>query len=439
LSFDPNGLNDFCSVLVLVQRADNACTVNNLGNISGLITTSAGVAIEGVNLALIGGEDENISTVTDESGNYEFMDLRANGEDYTVDPSLESYISHSQGVSTFDLVLITRYILGLNDFESPFQYIAADANGDEEVSVQDILAVRRLILGLDLQYRNNSAYRFVDADFIFPVASNPWATNFPEVLNINNLDGNVRTADMIGIMIGDVSGNHPDNATNGTVRPRSDASLEAGELEMTSGRTYEVAITAADAADLAGLQGTLAFGEDVKLMDVAYGQLTAANVNTSLVERGLLPFSFNDEAGLDATTPLFTLQLEAAADVRLSEVLTINDALVTAEGYLTSGFAVGLGLRFPGTTQFAAQPVLLQNIPNPVVNTTAVRFEMPAAGQARLTVRDISGRVVLETQIAATVGTNIVTLDRDQLGSGGVLTYTLTAEGFNATRKMVVK
>jgi len=439
-AFDQSGLSDFCSVLVLVQRADNACTTNNLGNISGLITTSTGAAIDDVDLSLFGGDGSSFIATSDNDGNYEFTDLPAAGDDYTIDPDLESYINHSQGVSTFDLVLITRYILGLDDFESPYQIIAADANGDEEISVQDILAIRRLILGLDLEYRNNSAFRFVDADFVFPVSANPWVTNFPEVLNINNLSGNIRSADFIGIMIGDVSGNDPDNATNaGTVRPRSDVALETAELEMTAGRSYDVTITASEAAGLDGFQGTISLREGVRLLDVTYGELTAGNVNTGLAERGLIPFSFNDENGIAATATLITLRLVAATDVRLSEVLAISDDLLLAEGYFSGNTTVGLGLRFPEVRATGTEPALLQNIPNPVANTTVVQFDLPTAGSASLTVRDVSGRIVLNRTIEAITGRNVLTLHRSDLGASGVMTYTLTTNGFSATRKMVVK
>ncbi|WP_020567128.1 T9SS type A sorting domain-containing protein [Neolewinella persica] len=438
-AFDPTGLNEYCTVLILVQRADNACVSENTGNLSGAISTVRGDAVQGVAMELTG-PDGSEGTTTDASGRYDFVDLPG-GDDYTVDPTLETYVTHSQGVSTFDLVLITRFILGLEDFQSPFQRLAADANGDEDVSVQDIIAIRRLLLGFDDAYRNNSAWRFVESDFVFPVNANPWATNFPEVININNLNGSVRNADFIAIMIGDVSGNAPSGFTNdGGGRPRSGkVMLETSDLNMVAGNTYEVTIDAAAAADLEGLQGTFSLSSGVRLIDVDYGQLTSGNLNTGFAARGLLPFSFNAASGLNQSVPVVTLRIEAIADVRLSDALEITDDVIIAEGYTQSNGLAGVGIRFTHTEATPVMNVLEQNTPNPVAETTVIRFTLEQAGNTTLSVRDISGRVILEQNIVAVAGENALTLNRKQLGASGILTYTLTAKDFTATRKMMVQ
>jgi hypothetical protein len=338
-------------------------------------------------------------------------------------------------------VLITRYILGLEVLDSPYQRLAADANGDEDVSVQDIIAIRRLLLGFDDAYQNNSAWRFVESDFVFPVNSNPWATSFPEVININNLNGSVRNVDFIAIMIGDVSGNNPNGFTTGNGgRPRNGGvMMETTDLDMVAGNTYDVTINAAAAADLEGLQGTFSLTSGVRLVGVDYGQLTAGNLNTDFAERGHLPFSFNAASGLNTATPVVTLRVEALADARLSDVLAITDEVVFAEGYTQGNGLEGIGIRFTNTLVTPVMNVLGQNTPNPVAETTVIRFTLEQAGNATLTVRDISGRVLLEREIVAAGGENALTLNRKDLGASGVLTYTLTAKGFTATRKMLVQ
>ncbi|TXF85657.1 T9SS type A sorting domain-containing protein [Neolewinella aurantiaca] len=435
-AFDPVGQNDYCEIFILVQGAENACASENFGNISGAIATVDGEPVEDVTVSLVGPE-ASIVTATTAGGLYNFQDLTAR-EDYTIDPTHESYVLHSHGVSTFDLVLITRYILGLEYLGSPYQYLAADANGDEDVSVQDIIAIRRLILGLDDAYRNNSAWRFVDVDFVFPVNTNPWATSFPEVVNINNLDGSVRNVDFIAIMIGDVSGNDPSNFANNGSTPRNGrASLEVSELEMKAGETYEVAVSANEAAALSGLQGTMSVTEDVRILEIISGQLSAGHLNDELLDRGHFAFSY-DRSPVDAE-PMLTLRLEAVNDARLSDVLSVSDALVRAEGYTPANAVVGLNVAFANDAAAVENAQLFQNTPNPVYGQTTIRFDLPAAGDVQLTIRDINGRVLTERSISASAGQNQVQLDRKDLGVSGVLTYTLSAEGFTATRKMVVK
>lgn len=438
-AFDPHGLNDYCSVLVLVQRADNACVSENTGNLSGTVTTVTGDAVEGVSMELTG-PDGTEDGVTDNLGQYDFRDLRG-GDDFTLDPELETYVTHSQGVSTFDLVLITRFILGLEVLDSPYQRLAADANGDEDVSVQDLIAIRRLLLGFDDAYQNNSAWRFVESDFVFPVNSNPWATSFPEVINVNNLNGSIRNADFIAIMIGDVSGNDPNGLVAGNGgRPRNGGMMmETTDLDLVAGNTYDVTINAATASDLEGLQGTFSLTSGARLVSVDYGQLNAGNLNVAFAERGQLPFSFNAASGLSNSTPVVTLRVEALTDGRLSDVLSITDEVIIAEGYTQGNGLERIGIQFTNTDVTPVMNVLEQNIPNPVADATVIRFTLEEAGTATLAVRDISGRVILEQQIVAVAGENALTLNRKDLGASGILTYTLTAKGFTATRKMLVQ
>jgi hypothetical protein len=99
-----------------------------------------------------------------------------------------------------------------------------------------------------------------------------------------------------------------------------------------------------------------------------------------------------------------------------------------------NGIGNGLGLAF--NTELApatAQNVLHQNTPNPVHLETVIRFEL---APATLTLRDAAGRLISVQEIDATAGLNTVELTN--IKTSGVLTYTLTAGAFTASKKMVV-
>ncbi|MFT6131184.1 MAG: hypothetical protein ACJATN_002918 [Neolewinella sp.] len=67
---------------------------------------------------------------------------------------------------------------------------------------------------------------------------------------------------------------------------------------------------------------------------------------------------------------------------------------------------------------------------------TVIRFELAAAVPATLTLRDVTGRLISIQEIDATAGLNAVELTN--IKASGVLTYTLTAGAFTASKKMVV-
>ncbi len=436
-AFDPTGLNDYCSVFVLVQRADNACVVEETGAIGGVILSEGGLVFANVAIGLDGSEIDE-TTATGNDGRYLFPQLAA-GDDYTVNPDLDIYINHSQGVSTFDLVLITQHILGTEPLTSPFQMLAADANNDQEITVQDLIAIRRLILGYDEAFPNNTGYRFVDANFIFPINNNPWATSFPEVVNVNNLSGNVFDADFIGLMVGDVNGDGLDNLVNGTAgRPRLGAKdIIVEDLYLLAGQAQTVTLMPGEVSELKGLQGTLTFDNSIRITNIDAGQLGAAGINPIDLERGQLPFSFAEAEGLSSELPLLSFEIVAQQDIFLREVLSLSDDRVTTEGYTQHDVRVNLNLNFrsEATTDVAS----VSNYPNPMDGQTTITFNLPEAGNGSLSIRDLSGRTVYHQRLAVQVGQNQVVLRRSSLPNSGVYTYTVSSNETTMTRKLVVR
>lgn len=67
------------------------------------------------------------------------------------------------GVTTFDLVLISKHILGL-EYLSGFNLLAADANMSKSATGFDIVELRKLILGIYDTLPNTNSWRFMDRD-----------------------------------------------------------------------------------------------------------------------------------------------------------------------------------------------------------------------------------------------------------------------------------
>jgi peroxiredoxin len=104
----------------------------------------------------------NLTQIT--NGNYEF--------DYPSDviPEMENPVielrstvpAYNLLLNVADLVSIQRHILTISPFTNQNQMIAADVNGDGEIRVSDIVALRRVILQLNEDFPNNvPSYRMV--------------------------------------------------------------------------------------------------------------------------------------------------------------------------------------------------------------------------------------------------------------------------------------
>ncbi|MCP4684152.1 MAG: T9SS type A sorting domain-containing protein [bacterium] len=84
-----------------------------------------------------------------------------------------------------------------------------------------------------------------------------------------------------------------------------------------------------------------------------------------------------------------------------------------------------------------------QNYPNPFNPTTTIMFTMPAAGNAKIEVFNVLGRLIATPfDGEATVGSNQVVWDgrssRGDMTASGVYFYRLTADNYTETRKMML-
>jgi hypothetical protein len=337
------------------------------------------------------------------------------------------------GVSTFDLVLISKHILGVQPLNTPYKLIAADVNNSKSVTTLDLIQLRKLILNIDASFANNTSWRFVDASYTFPNASNPWAASFPEVKNVNDLVGSM-SANFVAIKVGDVNGNAIANSTQGSVRNlTTNLGINVADMNLVAGNEYKVDFTAADLNGIEGFQFTLNLDKKgLELVDLVPG--IAAEENFGIfAEEGVVTASWNGEAKGGV---LFSLVVRAKSNTTLSEVLNLNSRYTVAEAY-KGGEVVNVGLNF-NASKASANYELYQNTPNPFAGETIIGFNLPAAGAASLTIQDVTGRTLKVINGQYAKGYNQVSLKSTELTATGVLSYTLKAADFTATRKMII-
>jgi len=196
---DEAGNYGYCSTFVAVERHETCRTVMG-ESISGRVGTADETGVPGVLMSISGALVD--STRTNVEGEYQMFGMEI-GEDYTISPSLLEGVDN--GVSTFDIVLISKHILGTAPLDSPYKIIAADVNRSGSVTTLDIIQIRKLILRVETSFAQNTSWRFVPSSYVFPDPTNPWAEPFPELINYNDLSpGQEIDLDFIGIKVGDV-------------------------------------------------------------------------------------------------------------------------------------------------------------------------------------------------------------------------------------------
>ncbi len=170
--------------------------------IGGKIETDAGPDIFNVEVSVTSTNGFDQTVYTNANGDYSTEVI--NGGDYLLTPSHDTLPSN--GVTTFDMVLIRRHILGSDTLDTPYKIIAADVNNSGAVTTFDMVEIRKLILQINDGFPNNTSWRFVPADYVFPNPLSPFTPPFPESILLNDVTLDNIQLDFIGIKIGDVNG-----------------------------------------------------------------------------------------------------------------------------------------------------------------------------------------------------------------------------------------
>ena len=101
---------------------------------------------------------------------------------------------------------INQHILGIDSLDTPYHWIAADVNNDRQVSVADLISLRKIILGKIDEFPNNTSWRFVPLLYNFQNPENPLQEEFPEEVVTSGINQAIRSLEFCAIKIGDVAG-----------------------------------------------------------------------------------------------------------------------------------------------------------------------------------------------------------------------------------------
>ena len=198
---DHLGNQDFCTVELVLQDNTNFCPdLVTEGKIRGKIITENNKIPKNTEVLFEGSEISGIKIINNMNGNF-VMDSLPLNVSYTVTPSLNS--DPLEGISTIDLIMIQRHILGLATFSSPYLVIAADVNDSKSVTAADLVELRKLILGITERFPKVSSWVFADKSYPFTNIQQPFVYNNSKTTQI--LTSDIENFDFIAIKMGDVN------------------------------------------------------------------------------------------------------------------------------------------------------------------------------------------------------------------------------------------
>ena len=443
---DQSGNQDYCTTMIDVQDNMGICPDGGDGNgdvssdVSGRIMSESQASVENVNVRLYNMDDNNsseLNTVTD--GSFAFGEL-TNGMDYQL--TAERNDNYLNGVSTLDLVLIQKHILGLGSLDSPYKVIAADANNNETVSATDLIELRKLILGIYSELPSNDSWRFIDASQQFPLASMPWPLQ--EVISLNNLSSDMLENNFVAVKVGDVNGNASTSMTSSPITEnRAQAYyFNANNQSYKAGDLVEMVVKASEAISATGYQFTIDYDSSLEYLAYVNGDAIDTDENNIHVNEDMNMITTSWSSGyakeIAQNHTLFTLQFRAKTNNSIANSVEFNSKLIDAEIYNEDLDLRSVGITYDGIVVNEKTLIVSQNRPNPFDEMTQIEFRIASDSDVTLKVIDLTGKMVYQTTNFYTAGQNTITLYSNELGFKGMMYYQISTDTETVTRKMLI-
>jgi hypothetical protein len=437
---DEEGNQDYCSTFVAIQDPNGTCT-DPFYIVTGMIENEHQEVIEEVTVSLsnTAGTLSSTPVVTGVNGVYSFNYWPTN--EYIITP--EKDINYLNGVTTYDLVLIAKHILGTQLLDSPYKIIAADANNSKSITALDIVKLRALILHIDDDLENIESWRFIPQNYVFPNPSNPFQEEFPEIFQYEI--GIYEPGNFVAMKIGDVNGTASPNSLLGSdVRTfDGEKTIQLQNQKLTKGETFTIDFRAKDFKNIEGYQ--FSFGFEKEVVDFVnvipnIEGLSEANFGLTKLEDGIITTSWNSSKGVDLeeNAILFSMTFEAKSAGNIADVFQINSRYTAAEAY-SGNELYAIKLAFENNNQANTNTFeLYQNTPNPFDEETTISFYLSKSETVTLKIYDISGRVLKLEKLEGVKGLNSKKITKADFDATGVLYYQVNTSERTKTRKMIL-
>jgi hypothetical protein len=392
--------------------------------------TPTGKKIANGEFVLVNGipEMDNITT-TDAEGKYVFPVVKMH-YDYSI--SGKKNDDYLNGVTTLDIVMMQRHILGINLFNSAYQVIAADVNNDEKVTASDLVELRKLVLGIYGTLPKSGSWRFVDNKQSFGDIFNPFPVK--ENIDVTDLSYEMTNQNFIGVKVGDVNGSATANAGDVQTDTRTNIIL-TGENEEISANIPHTIVLNTEAEQVYGMQFTLTIS-NADLADIWVGGNKLSDSNIARINENTYTVSWNDITPVSGKN-LINVNVIAKSSTTTADVLSIHSSLTPAEIYAGEQLQTGkLSLRFAGM-EGTEELSVFQNEPNPFADKTNIGFILPQAADATLKVFDVNGKMIYTSTGSFGKGRNSFILSKSDLPSAGVMMYQIESGAKTVTKKMI--
>jgi hypothetical protein len=414
-------------------------TINILQNslVSGGVLTSTGAIVNEV-IIQAENDDEVLRDQSNASGNYTLETLEQST--YAISGQKADDAPLTESLTTLDIIHARQHILGQQQFESPYQWIAADVNGSGSVTAFDLVEMRKVILGLYTVFPSGLNWLIIPD--VFDLQQDPFAYSTTTEIALGTEDEDL---DFVAVKVGDVD----HSWTNQEGGRLSGGSLDLLLAEISLNQDLvEIPVIVDESVSLRGYQFSMVWNPT----ELEYVGVSSKGVdghfNDQLAVDGILTTLWDESGGsalnLEAGQELFTVKFRARHEQADTEV-QINSALTKAMAFGSDFKAFSIRskpLRVSMEALRNGNLEVFQNVPNPFDFSTQIDFRIPKSGLVRLTVVNSVGKIVYMYEDQYKPGLHSISWDRSQSAlpvTEGLYLYRLECNGEEVVKKMLVR
>ncbi len=432
----------------------------------------------------------NGTYTTDANGYYVSQNGLSLNSNYTIIPTKND--DYQAGVTTYDIALMSKHILGIQSFTSSYQMISADIDNSGDIDGYDMLLVRRLILGI-IPNLPVGSWRFIpkyfmsQASFAYQFnALNPFGatitgynylgdqgnSSFMDKIDYNSsVPDNLKLGswDFLPIKSGDVNGSYFTNCATfgggggaaaaaisltdgGTLSTRvannTSTLSTAKTMTMKNAEAKTIVLKAKSAANIVSMQVGFRFlNNKMAISDVVQGDFNSSNdvFDFSNFAKGEMRALWFDKRGnvknIKAGAIILKAKIKANADVNdILKVLNLDDQILKNEFHDAKGNLVPIDLEWTDddASTIVENPISATVYPNPFTNNLTFDVNSKVAGAGTLTITNVITKQSLIVQHQFNIGNNTLTLNNTNALNTGSLTFNIVI-GTNIFNGIITK
>ena len=417
-----------CTEFVWVYDTMNICNNverTSLEVVGGKIRTETGAPVENVTIGL-SGSNANYFKGSNEEGFFLFENFELLS--YEVKPMKNNDIRN--GITTRDLIILQRHILGILPIKSPYKLLAADLNHSGSVTAFDMVLLRQVLLAIREEFPNNQSWRFVNADFEFTNEEDPFADEIPKSYFLDSITSPHLNNSFIAIKVGDLD-NSAMSVANAAPRVRLEAIFTLENSLFEEGANIKVDFKLNRNTRLSGMQFSLQYDPNM----VEFLSVEGLDEIHYYSKNGVIYFSWTSpfEKSIEKGTVPLKLIFKAHQSGQLKDVIQLSAQDLSAEIY-EGNRIISFDINWQNNTK-ATDFKAFDNFPNPFHSYTTLPFQLPENGWVELTVFNNNGTILLHKKQQFSRGDNAFKIEKE-MKIAGIYFYRITSDFGVATGKM---